>query len=169
MKKRIKFKDEKIKKVFIMSEESKEEWAIKNGYSKELKEVELGFDGFWYLKGYSPKKDFNFEKKEKLNSFYEYDKNFRMNGTVEHKGKNFSISEDAKVNLMAVVNQASIFKTDIVYYEKNGTKGVYTLEEFMPYALAISNGIAKAETDFYDTEAKINNAKTEEELEQIKW
>lgn len=54
MQARIKIINKLTKQVQIMSDKSDEEWAVQNGYSKELHEVEEAFDGKWYLQGYAP-------------------------------------------------------------------------------------------------------------------
>ena len=56
MLKRIKVINEKTKEVLIMSEKSNEDWAVSNGYSRELVEVEQAYDDLYYLKGFAPAK-----------------------------------------------------------------------------------------------------------------
>ena len=57
MLKRIKIIDEQTKQVLTMEAESSENWAIENGYSKELQEVEhCDWNNLDYLQGFIPEK-----------------------------------------------------------------------------------------------------------------
>lgn len=57
MLKRIKYVNEETKQVSIMSENSNEAWAVENGYSIKLYEVEkCEWNPCYYLKGFAPTK-----------------------------------------------------------------------------------------------------------------
>ncbi len=66
MQKRIKILNEQTKEVWVMDAHSDEDWALENGYSAELYEVETGYDGSIYLKGYAPTKPIKEVKEEKI-------------------------------------------------------------------------------------------------------
>lgn len=66
MLKRIKIIDEATKQVLTMSANSNEVWAISNGYSVELFEVEIGYDNNYYLQGYALNQPFEELKANKL-------------------------------------------------------------------------------------------------------
>lgn len=51
---RIKFINEEVGQVRIMAQGSNEVWAMQNGYSAQLYDVEQAYDGQWYLAGYAP-------------------------------------------------------------------------------------------------------------------
>ncbi|MFI3300489.1 MAG: hypothetical protein R3Y28_03620 [Candidatus Gastranaerophilales bacterium] len=55
MLKRIKYIDEETKNVLTMNANSNEAWAVQNGYSIELYDVEQSeIDDSWYITGYAP-------------------------------------------------------------------------------------------------------------------
>jgi len=115
-----------------------------------------------------PSKTLEEAKADKWNEIKEASHQSRLSDTVDVNGMQFSISEDAKINLTSVTLMGQIVG-EIQYFEKNGTSRTFSIEEFMPIALAIGQAIAAAETKYYNLEAQINACTTVEEVGLIKW
>ena len=93
----------------------------------------------------------------------------RTTETAEYDGMHFSVHETAKQNLTSVVVLAQTLGGDIQYCEADGTVHSFTLEEFKPVALAVSNKIKALEFRYYELEKAILAADDETELEAVSW
>jgi len=89
--------------------------------------------------------------------------------TAEYQGMTFSIHDVAKQNLTSVVVLAQTLGGDIQYCEADGTVHSFTLEEFKPVALAVSNKMKALEFRYYELEKAILAANDEKELEAVSW
>lgn len=93
----------------------------------------------------------------------------RTTETAEYDGMHFSVHETAKQNLTSVVVLAQTLGGNIQYCEADGTVHSFTLEEFKPVALAVSNKIKALEFRYYELEKAILTANDETELEVVSW
>ena len=137
----------------------------------EEMEVELGYDGGWYVLGYAPKKPLEAYKQEKLNELRllkeEKLSAFSYNGNI------FQINQDSKANIAGKVSEIILNQDtkspvkSVSWIAKDNTTIQFTPEEFLAFFKAVVNHIETILFKNDELRADINKAESLEELNAI--
>ena len=137
----------------------------------EEMEVELGYDGGWYVLGYAPKKPLEAYKQEKLNELRLL-KEEKLSA-FEYNGNIFQINQDSKANIAGKVSEIILNQDtkspvkSVSWIAKDNTTIQFTPEEFLAFFKAVVNHIETILFKNDELRADINKAESLEELNAI--
>ena len=133
-------------------------------------EVELAYDGFWYLQGYAPKKtldELKTEKRAEINA----SRDQAEQGGFEYMGKVFD-SDQVSAQRISMAAQAMALApegTTITWTCQDNSTIDLTAQELVGLVVALAEWSNTCHQKATALKAQIDAAETAEELEKITW
>lgn len=136
-------------------------------------EVEMAWNGSYYLAGYAPLKPLEQDKKEKLREL-QIVKSQKLK-EFSYKGKIYQIDEGSKVNINGKISAILLSQntespiTQVNWIAKDNTITEFSTTEFLAFSQAIANYIESVLFKHDELRTRVNSASSIDELKGIRW
>lgn len=136
-------------------------------------EVEMAWNGSYYLAGYAPLKPLEQDKKEKLREL-QIVKSQKLK-EFSYKGKIYQIDDNSKVNINGKISAILLSQntespiTQVNWIAKDNTITEFSTTEFLAFSQAIANYIESVLFKHDELRTRVNSASSIDELKEIEW
>ena len=136
-------------------------------------EVEMAWNGSYYLQGYAPLKPLEQDKKEKLNQLQAL-KNQKLK-EFTYKGKIYQIDESSKTNINGKISAILLSQNSerpiqsVAWIAKDNSITQFTTAEFLAFSQGIASYIESVLFKHDELRTAVNNATSIDEIKAIKW
>ena len=136
-------------------------------------EVEMAWNGSYYLQGYAPLKPLKEYKKEKLSQLQAL-KNQKLK-EFSYKGKIYQIDEGSKTNINGKISAILLSQNtekpiqSVSWIAKDNTITEFSTAEFLAFSQAIANYIESVLFKHDEIRTRVNSASSIDEIKGIEW
>ena len=136
-------------------------------------EVEMAWNGSYYLAGHAPQKPLGQDKKEKLRELQTL-KNQKLK-EFSYKGKVYQIDESSKVNINGKISAILLSQNteapiqSVAWIAKDNTITEFSTAEFLAFSQAIANYIEMVLFKHDELRTRVNSASSVDEIKGIEW
>lgn len=136
-------------------------------------EVEMAWNGSYYLAGYAPLKPLEQDKKEKLRELQTL-KNQKLS-EFSYKGKIYQIEDASKVNINGKISAILLSQNtekpieSVNWIAKDNSITQFTTAEFLAFSQAIANYIESVLFKHDELRTRVNSASSIDEIKGIEW
>ena len=144
----------------------------KYGVSEYKGEIDKGYNGLLYAKGYAPKKPLEKLKAEKQAEINCAREKARLEEYAEYNGDKFDIDETSQSNILAQIKVAELLQNDkatYVYRSKTNQSHLFNVYQLQELGLLIAQKVSEIYMRSWDLKAKIDAAETIKEVNAIEW
>lgn len=136
-------------------------------------EVEMAWNGSYYLQGYAPLKPLEQDKKEKLREL-QIVKNQKLK-EFSYKGKIYQIDESSKTNINGKISAILLSQNtespiiQVNWIAKDNTITEFSTAEFLAFSQEIANYIESVLFKHDELRTRVNSASSIDEIKGIEW
>lgn len=135
-------------------------------------DVDLAYNGIWYLVGYAPTRPLDELKEQKRVEINQTRKKARLEEYAEYDNDKFDIDETSQSNILAQIKVAELLQNDkatYVYRSKTNQSHLFNVYQLQELGLLIAQKVSEIYMRSWDLKAKIDAAETIEEVNAIEW
>lgn len=136
-------------------------------------EVEMAWNGSYYLVGYAPLKPLEQDKKEKLREL-QIVKSQKLK-EFSYKGKVYQIDESSKTNINGKISAILLSQntespiTQVNWIAKDNTITEFSTADFLAFSQAVANHIESVLFKHDELRTRVNSASSIDEIKAIEW
>ena len=136
-------------------------------------EVEMAWNGSYYLQGHAPQKPIEAYKQEKLNQLQAL-KNQKLK-EFSYKGKIYQIDDNSKVNINGKISAILLSQNtekpieSVNWIAKDNTITQFSTAEFLAFSQAIASYIETTLFKHDELRTRVNSASSIDEIKDIEW
>ena len=136
-------------------------------------EVELSYDGDWYVLGYTPQKPLELYKQEKLNELKTL-KDEKLS-EFSYQDKIYQIDESSKTNINGKISAILLSQNteapikSVNWIAKDNSITQFSTAEFLAFSQAIANYIESVLFKHDELRTRVNSASSIDEIKGIEW
>lgn len=136
-------------------------------------EVEMAWNGSYYLAGYAPLKPLEQDKKEKLREL-QIVKSQKLK-EFSYKGRIYQIDESSKTNINGKISAILLSQNteapiqNVSWIAKDNTITEFSTADFLAFSQAVANHIESVLFKHDELRTRVNSASSIDEIKAIEW